>query len=646
MILWVQIIVSNVAVALVIGGVAAGVGRGGRRATLAHALWVAFFVKLITPPLLWVPIAVPADWLPPTASSTSAAPLNAAISAANPAVSGNHLPHPISARPVAAVAESTAAAISAAHLWTIAGLVWIVGFSFILVRGLIRYVRFRRFLRREGVRDRQATLFVGQLLRSEPRATLLRTGRRHSPVVLRIPARVSPMLFGVGSRAVIVCPNQLWRSLGEHERHACLAHEAAHYYRRDHWIRWLEWFVTALYWWFPGVYVARRQLERHEEAACDAWAVRKLGSVPRRYAEALLRVVDFLSEHQLGIPRLASGMQPTRSLEQRLRLLIGPNGTSQTTRPVRAAAGASCMLLWILHPSLQPLTGTRESLVLPAAIDPRAASTAMPPHALPDASPESAGSDLPEPPGGFWTHRSRRQWADLSLTLPGSQLIAEAGRGISIERLEGEPLRFSNEQLSAITEIPSTRRVVIGDASGRLRLWDLQAGLPTSLIGRHGAQIASLAYHESCGIISADAAGSVTRWDLQSGQLLATWSGLNVPVQSIRCSGNGRTVAVLVGSWRQLDTAEQVCFVDASSLESQSSTSVSPGTAVVLHVEPAGWVTVEWSGAVRLLESGRPIGAVAKHDVSALVLSQDAPLSWIDAKQQENAVRIPVEELR
>ncbi len=121
------------------------------------------------------------------------------------------------------------------------------------------------------------------------------------------------MLFGIGDGTKIVCPNRLWQSLNEDERQAFLAHEVAHYLRHDHWVRWIEWLVTTIYWWCPLVYFARRELERHEEVACDAWAISYLHTSPRTYAEALLSVVDFLSETQVGTPRLASRMQPADS---------------------------------------------------------------------------------------------------------------------------------------------------------------------------------------------------------------------------------------------------------------------------------------------------------------------------------------------
>ena len=68
---WFQFVAGNIVVATLIGGLAWQVGRSGRRAKLAHLLWVAVFVKLITPPIVLLPITVPESWLPATAASVT-----------------------------------------------------------------------------------------------------------------------------------------------------------------------------------------------------------------------------------------------------------------------------------------------------------------------------------------------------------------------------------------------------------------------------------------------------------------------------------------------------------------------------------------------------------------------------------------------
>ena len=429
------------------------------------------------------------------------------------------------------------------------------------------------------------------------------------------------MLFGFGGRPVIVCPEQLWHAFSEQERHAFLAHETAHYCRRDHWVRWLEWFVTAAYWWFPGVYVARRQLQRHEEACCDAWAVRQLDSTPRHYAEALLRVVDFLSEHRVGIPRIASGMQPTDSLEERLRLVMTNGGEGDAPAPLYWCASVACISLWLLHPLpmpySDPVVAVINDLTRPdtlASIDSSALKQSL---TMP--GPEI---ELPDPPQGFWNQAVEHRWAEFSLVLPGARLIAEASRGITVEAPGREVLQFSSDELTAIVEIPTTGRVVIGDRLGQVRLWDLSAGMPVSLIGRHQSALTSLAYHATQGLVSADESGSVIRWDMQSGQVLATWSASSGPVQSIRFSHEGELIATLSGCWDQNPDVQELHFVDSVTFASRGTMFVAPSTAVVFQSRDAGWVAVNWSGDIHSLETNAVIASVPKQRVSALMLSQ------------------------
>jgi hypothetical protein len=389
----------------------------------------------------------------------------------------------------------------------------------------------------------------------------------------------------------------------------------------------LEWIVTAVYWWFPPVYVAKQQLERHEEACCDAWAVRRLGTSPREYAETLLRVVDFISEHNTRIPRFASGMQPTESLEERLRLLMRRHSPDDGPSSLRLSVGAACIALWLVHPI--PLPSHR----LDVKVDP-ATSETEPPRSLVDtASMPVVGDageepDLPDPPKGFWNQRPGRTWANFSLKLPGARLIAESSRGISIEIPGRDPLGFSASEMSAIAEIPSTQRVVIGDHAGQVRLWDLSAGMPVSLIGKHTAAVTSLAYHPTGGLVSADEGGSVIRWDLQSGQVLATWSTARLSpesvaesVQSTRFADDGSLLAILTGNWSKIRGSQQVHFVESRSLQTISTSNVEPGTAVVLQLPEFGWIAVDWSGKVRSIDSQATIATVDKHRVSALVLS-------------------------
>lgn len=601
------------------------VGRSGRRARLAHVLWVVFFIKLVTPPIVFLPIEVPAEWLPSQSITQSETPALLAEARQNL----------VTGLPSQSIADNTLDSVSfdsvdnvpfrfpsAATVWRTIALVWAMGFVFVVGRGVIRFVRFHRLLHREGKLDLEASAFVQKLLNQESLGRI-----RRGPDVLRIPIRVSPMLFGFGRRAVIVCPDQLWHSLSAADREAFLAHETAHYFRRDHWIRWLEWIVTAAYWWFPLVYIARNQLERHEEACCDSWAVRSLQSTPRSYAEALLRVVDFISENNVGLPRLASGMQPTDTLEERLRLVMRPS-TCGASSFAQTFGCMACLSLWLVHPFPVPKTLIAEIESQEQELLATESINAEPSVIV----PTTAELSLPDQPLGFWNQAPANKWAEFSLSLPGAKLIAEADGGISIRTPGRESLRFSTSEMSAIAEIRSTSRVVVGDRSGQVRIWDLSAGVPVSLIGRHTAPITSLAFHQTGGLVSADDGGSVMRWDPQSGQVLATWSSKRetsllasafkpAAIQSARFSEDGSMLAVLTGGWSDLDSRQRVHFVQSQSLETISSVSVQANTAVVVHSVDKGWVSIDWSGNVHSVGSETKIAKLEKHQVSALVFS-------------------------
>ncbi len=422
---WLPHIISNVFVASLIGCLAWLIGRSGEQARIAHVLWVVCFVKLVTPPLVLLPISVPQHWVP-SAQQADTVSEEMMFATEGSAVARN----PTDTQGARSAASTSQYSLRSAtnECWNpvhVAMGVWLGGMLWMLGRGFIRFYRFHRMLQREGCVDNAAAEFVAQLVSS-------RAGngrRRFSPDVLRVPVRVSPMLFGFGHRPVILCPDQLWTSLNAAEQQSFLAHGTAHFCRRDHWVRWIEWFVTAIYWWFPGVYVARRHLERNEEACCDAWAVQQLKSPPRQYAEALLKVVDFISEHRAGIPQFASGMLPTDSLEERLRLVM----QSGTRKPVPESVKYSSMVvgtvLFLLHPI--PIASGSS---IPAAenLNTKTAVAAVANQQPLDGEiPPSERVELPLEPQGFWNRKPRQQWADFSLSLPGAGLSATASRGIS-----------------------------------------------------------------------------------------------------------------------------------------------------------------------------------------------------------------------
>lgn len=623
MMTWIVPIISNLLVAGAIAFLAWLTGRSDRRAALAHLLWMAFFVKLVTPPIILFPVAIPIHWF----ASLSLEQADWALSSQSSSRPNDAGVVPTHA-PFALASPDAQGSTSGFRSWLQPSIlilgVWASGFAYCLTRGVLRFLRFHRLLRSEGCPDHEAGRFVAALI--DTYAPGKRSPQR-APSVLRIPLRISPMLFGLGHWSVIVCPEMLWKSLSEQEKQAFLAHETAHYCRRDHWVRWMEFVVTAIYWWNPLVYVARQQLERHEEACCDEWAVRILNSPPRQYADSLLKVVDFISENQVRVPRMASAMQPTKSLEMRLRLVMQIGKRPKESRSTKIGFAMAGVLLLMLHPFPQPIGTTAQANTSNAAYEP------SPLQEFTQRSPSFDNTAvetlvLPQAPKGFWNQLPEPQWAEFALSLPGVQLRADVARGLAISTPEGDSLRFSPDELRAIVEIPGSRRVIIGSRDGSVRLWDLDAGTPVSLLGRHSQEVTSLAYHENGGLLSSDAAGSVMRWDMQSGQVLATASVPASRVQSIRFSADGQSIAVLTGRWDATRELQQVYILENSSLQITREIRMRHQVALVAAADNR-WVSVDWTGTVRDLGSETEIGRIPKQRVSAMLLSQNVTLPAI-----------------
>jgi bla regulator protein blaR1 len=183
---------------------------------------------------------------------------------------------------------------------------------------------------------------------------------------------VSPMLWSVGGRPRILFPSELLSRLDDCAVATLLTHELAHYRRGDHRVRLLEFLASGLFWWHPIVWVARRELEISEEQCCDAWVVDQFPASQRRYADALLATVDFLSEDHPPLPAMASGLGDVPLLRQRLKMIMCGTAPKSLSVVGRLIVVLTAMLIPI-SPSLRGRTQA-----VPAAID--AAPTSVTPE--------------------------------------------------------------------------------------------------------------------------------------------------------------------------------------------------------------------------------------------------------------------------
>jgi bla regulator protein blaR1 len=337
---YLEIALINALMIIPLALVAESAGRVFRRPAVTHLLWVLILIKLVTPPICQIPL-IDRDWV----ASTSRQLLPQVVFEVDQLEFGSRrsfladeLQNPNSAklksRPRslaeidkqlnASKSSFTAIAISwirsenfrqlvmAAVLvvWAVGALVWFV------IQG-IRCVRFRWSLQDGEAACLDLQRFADRLAR--------RMGLPYSPTVWLMPGVMSPMLWGSGQSIFLIFPERLLDRLDDSATGTLLMHELAHYRRRDHWVRVIELLASGFFWWHPVVWWARREIESVEEECCDAMVVAASPEVPKRYAQAILEVVDFIAERPSRMPALATGLGQVPFLRQRLTWIMrGP----------------------------------------------------------------------------------------------------------------------------------------------------------------------------------------------------------------------------------------------------------------------------------------------------------------------------------
>jgi beta-lactamase regulating signal transducer with metallopeptidase domain len=431
---------SNALVASLLALLVAAASAFCRRPALTHALWLLVLIKLITPPLFSIPVSwstqtdaasvkgteVAAtarsslsvlDWpdgdmasTDDIAQSDKTPPVDAAPSETTPLLADSRGP----AQPLLSPSEETSAGPvtevdrteTVSRLGKpIAAVAWLAGTLIWLVILVARGSRFRA---------------VGRWARPAPadvvgvaRELAARLGLRQCPAIAFLPARVSPLLGGLGWRPVLFLPEELWQRLSHEQRATLLAHELAHLRRHDRWVRALEVLATGLYWWHPVVWWARRELREAEEQCCDAWVVSLLPRATRAYATALVETLDFLAEDPLALPVAASGLGPIHDLRRRLTMIMR-GGTP------RSLSSAGFFLVVALGAILLPLVPSWAQQLAP----PRPDREQAPPGAVQDNTEVPALESPPRPEGA----RDRDEVGRASNQVRESQRQVERAR--------------------------------------------------------------------------------------------------------------------------------------------------------------------------------------------------------------------------
>ena len=188
------------------------------------------------------------------------------------------------------------------------------------------------FLARDGRRAAKLRSAASPLHDEEIEAVLknfcrrLRIGR--APQLLR--ARENgPLLLGLLCPAIVL-PETSMREYSHEEMRLILAHETAHWRRRD--LAWNSFaaLTGAIFWFHPLLWLARHEHHLSSEEACDALALRLTKAAPSDYGALLLRVAS--RESKAMNAAAAVGVADFASLQRRLLAL------RNARRPSRRAA--------------------------------------------------------------------------------------------------------------------------------------------------------------------------------------------------------------------------------------------------------------------------------------------------------------------
>jgi beta-lactamase regulating signal transducer with metallopeptidase domain len=360
---------TNALVATLLAAVCLGVTCLWRNPFVARVLWLAVLLKLITPPLLELPIAwldaeTITDRIPPAVRYRPAPPVLAAVAeaasfggssmqTASPPVEPvtrpdvrNQVPgddvgelprsqHGLELRPPRA---ATRTAEVAAGIWLAGTVVMIAIIAF-------RVARFHRMVAR--------TKPAPNSLQTQAVDLAAQLGLAKVPRVCIADSRLPPLVWSVGRGTAILLPVRLFNRLSPDKAAAVLAHEVVHLRRRDHWVRWIESAVLCAFWWHPIAWLARRKLQAAEERCCDADVLRAFPQFRRPYAEALLETLDFLSNTPPAAC-LATGFTQRSSVVRRFEMIVQSRPAARPLLSVRGAMLAIVLLVLLASPVASP----------------------------------------------------------------------------------------------------------------------------------------------------------------------------------------------------------------------------------------------------------------------------------------------------
>jgi beta-lactamase regulating signal transducer with metallopeptidase domain/dienelactone hydrolase len=203
-------------------------------------------------------------------------------------------------------------------------LLWPLGVVCCLFINLFHYARYAGKLKRHRIpaRPQEQAILAGLLK------------RRRLPALYRSRLAPTPMTIGVFKPAIVL-PDLRY---SEEQLQNILTHELIHLQRRDVLVKWLSVLAGALHWFNPAVYVARREIDRICELACDELVIKNLDNTGKQsYGETLLAVSA--EGRRLKAVLTTSMCEEKKALKERLSAIL------QSKKYTKMAAAGSVILL-------------------------------------------------------------------------------------------------------------------------------------------------------------------------------------------------------------------------------------------------------------------------------------------------------------
>lgn len=397
-------------------------------------------------------------------------------------------------------------------------------------------------------------------------------GIRRPPRICLVQAQISPLLCGFGSNTRILFPERLLDRLSEAEVESLILHELGHFHRRDAWVRLIEFVVSVIYWWHPAVWLARREIERAEEASCDLWVKRRLGSTARHYASALVETVDFLSGVAPASSPTMTGVGSAPFLKERLRLILEKSPPRPPLSPTALAGVATTALAVLLtqplgfaalsSSALQPELG-QIGPQLPDDWTPTTTEvTETNEEESPRVTPRPMIPPAPAPRDSLAERQRRLDQRSARGERSWSQVVAPNGRWVlhttTARRLLA--VGFNDEQSSREIPVPNVvaaaflgneDRLLLLSRDTQLTCWNLQTESVERTYNVLVSEPCSLDVYlpgNWCVVASQD--GQLVRLALDTGEVLDDGLKVDPATTSVRCSPDGNWLATAAGDWR------------------------------------------------------------------------------------------------